>query len=541
MGQWVRRVGAIAGVLVILGAASDTNTQEEPLGAPSKAHIRTRTPSAAEQLSDHDVAVVGEAAPMRVSMEFENARLQDVLKAFSQQTGINLIATHDINDRTVTLYLEDVTVMDALDQILEAGQLTYDRPAGSQIYIVKARPAKASQVVTVTRVYRLKFARIAKSRLARAAEALATFVPQSGGAGGGATSSSVGLGASDVGVDQIIKDLLTDVGEVQVDSRTNSLVVTDVEENFSRIESVLNALDVRTRQLLVESEVLETTISKLKDLGVEWGTGDEGALIQFTPAKRDTLFPFSNWWGNNGFRRLQGGADITPPEILNGTFDTSQAAAVLKALEEDHETKILARPKVITLDNERAVIQLTADQAIGFQSSGQAQTGTTTAEPERTTTGVSLVVTPQINDGGFVTMLVEPSVTKTVISAVTPPQDAGTVVDPKTRTTRAVVRVHDGDTLMIGGLIDRSDTDVVRRVPVLSGIPFLGEAFIKRDKVHSTSELIVFVTPHILRESSEAQSAAIPSDPSLTMRAQEGSPSRQELMERTLERLEKPL
>ncbi|MBI3312393.1 MAG: type II and III secretion system protein [Candidatus Omnitrophica bacterium] len=241
-----------------------------------------------------------------------------------------------------------------------------------------------------------------------------------------------------------------------------------------------------------------------------------------------------------------------------GTLDASQAVAVLQALERDTDTKILARPKVLTLDNESAVIQLSTNQAIGFQSTTGEQTATTTATPERTTTGVVLTVTPQVNKDGFVTMLVEPSVTKVETAKVQPPTKVGgTVVDPKTRSARALVRIRQGETLVMGGLIDRSEQAVLKRVPGLSAIPVLGEAFKNREVDNSASELVVFVTPRIVAEPSEpeavanaspaprslASSAVVrkPTDkerPASVTREREQTKSRQDVMDDALNRLE---
>ncbi|MDP3704065.1 MAG: hypothetical protein Q8R78_06720, partial [Candidatus Omnitrophota bacterium] len=106
-------------------------------------------------------------APARVSMEFESASLKNVLKTFSQQTGINVIASGSIAEQPITLYLEDVTVMDAFDQILSSGNLTYERPLGSEIYIVKPKPPQEQAARTITRIYRIRYARVSSSVLAR--------------------------------------------------------------------------------------------------------------------------------------------------------------------------------------------------------------------------------------------------------------------------------------------------------------------------------------------------------------------------------------
>jgi len=506
---------------------------------------------------DVDVPQSGETSQMLVSMEFQDANLKDVLKTFSQQSGINVIASQEIGDRTITLYLEDVTVMDALDQILAASGLTYERPADSQIYIVKEQPpAEEPKIVTESRVYRLRFARVSSSRLARAVEALGSQTPfeakqlattlgtigTGGGGGGGVGGGGVGGGGAgagttkEIGIDKVIEALLSEQGDVVVDERTNSLVVTDVPDSFPRIEAVLNALDIRTAQILIESEILETTLAKAKELGIQWGTGGTAAgdIATLALGKRSTRFPFGLF-------------DDRAPTAATGatgfstsTLDFASAKALLEAIEKDTDTKILARPKILTLDNESAVIRLTSQQAVGFQTTTGEQTATTTVTPERSTTGVILVVTPQVNEDGFVTMLVEPSVTKVVAAQVTPPSNAGTVVDPKSRSARALVRIRNGETLVLGGLIDRSESETLRRVPILSGIPVLGEAFKDTTIDDSTSELIVFVTPRILTEPAGPQMASAGQAP-FTIREQEPTPSRQELIDEALKRLEPPL
>jgi type II secretory pathway component GspD/PulD (secretin) len=216
-------------------------------------------------------------------------------------------------------------------------------------------------------------------------------------------------------------------------------------------------------------------------------------------------------------------------------LDVSNAKAVLEALEQDSQTKILARPKILTLDNESATIELTSNQAVSFSTTSAPLTQTTSVTAERVQTGVSLIVTPQVNDNGWITMVLEPKVTKTVKAAVSPPSGQGDVVDPKTRTVKTMVRVQQGHTLVLGGLIDRSDEEVVRRIPLVSSIPIIGEAFIHRDTDKSTSELIVFVTPHILQESDvqvSSSSGFVPAPPVPAPQA-----SRQDVMEDALNQL----
>jgi type IV pilus secretin PilQ/predicted competence protein len=553
----LRTILAIAGLCGLLCPAGRA---QEPLGVRMHEEVSPGGEVLPEEIVPGEEPLLGEPVPaMRISMEFQDAGLKDILKAFSKQTGLNLVASPEVQDRPITLYLEDVEVMDALDQLLRVADLTSERPLGSEIYLVKPRPKEEivlepvgppelAEPLTETRVYRLKYARVSTSRLARAAEALGSQTPfeaqqltaatgaggGTGGGGGGGSGGGFGGGGGGekVGVDLVIQELLTPLGKVVVDPRTNSLIVTDVPENFARIEAVLNALDARTAQLLIEAEVLETTLGKVKDLGIEWAAAStEGDVASLTLGSRTTRFPFGS---------LDDGVapTATPTGFGLSTLDFSTFKGVLQALEKDTDTKILASPKVLTLDNESAVIRLTSQQAVSIESLTVSESGNVIQTPERMTTGVILVVTPQVNEDGYVTMLVEPSVARVIASQV-----GKDIRDPRTRSARAMVRIRQGDTLVLGGLIDRSEEDIVQRVPILSGIPVLGELFKNTEKNDTATELIVFVTPRILDEPTGPQLAtAAPgaqepaAAPPLSEREQEGP--RQEIIERTLNRLE---
>ena len=222
------------------------------------------------------------------------------------------------------------------------------------------------------------------------------------------------------------------------------------------------------------------------------------------------------------------------------TLSAESAAASLQALESDTNTKILARPKVLTLDNERAVIKSVVNQAIGFLTTTTGTQGQTqTAQAERHPTGLILVVTPQVNENRRITLLVEPSVTKVVTSTLTPPSNLGnTVLDPKTRSARAIVRIKEGQTLVLGGLIDNSNEETEKRVPIISSIPLIGAAFRDKEVTRSDTELIVFLTPRILEDADGM--AAIASQPSM-LREQEllSSGVQEDAIEHSLDSLEK--
>ncbi len=520
-------------VLADESLSSSSSSQSDP-GGPARSQDSTRSSA------DTD------ASSVRLSMDFQNAALKDVLKVFSQQTGINVIAGEEVSDQTVTLYFEEVSPLDALTQILDAASLTYERPAGSGIYVVKSKPKKPP-ISVQTRVYRLKYARVSSSRLARAIEALGASTPfeaqqltsaaLSAGSSGGSASTTAAVGtitAKEIGVDKVIEKLLTKEGRVTVDERTNRLIVTDIPENFPHIEAVIKALDVDTAQILIDAELLETSVQTLDNLGFQWAAQTtNGDLFKFTPGSaRTARFPFGIFG--------EGIAPTNPTRFGLSTLDFTSAQGILQALHRDTNTKLLARPKVLTLENESAVIRLTSREVIGFTVTSTS-TGTTTATPERTTTGVILTVTPQLNMDGYITMLVEPSVTQVVSASVQPPTSVGgTVVNPETRSARSLVRIRDHETLVLGGLINHNDTTTLRRVPILGDVPVIGEAFKNRVKTGTNTELVVFITPHIVSQPMGTQVASLVSPAPFPVREQDYAAPRQAVIEQTLKRLEHP-
>ncbi|MFC1623868.1 secretin N-terminal domain-containing protein [Candidatus Omnitrophota bacterium] len=419
--------------------------------------------------ADTDYTVSSKAGPSldnMVSMDFQDADLKTVLKIFSQQAGLNFVASQNIQDRTLTLYFDNVTVEDALSHIMNANNLIYEQRSGSNIFIVKesGRPP----IETVTKIYELKYAQLTK--------------PPDEDDGGGSDDEE-----EEAEILEVIRDLLSDGGTLVVDKRSNSLIVTDVPSQFTLIEDVLLRLDVRTRQVMIEAEVIETTTTVADRLGMDW-TGGFGV---YAGSDLATKWPFK-------------GALIDKDLITtDGTMKFSGMGFTLRALLSDSDTRILARPKVLTLNNEKAVIKLTSETAVASitTSAGEGSGATVSTSAERIKTGITLEVTPQINKDGYITMHVEPTVIVPVASATFAGSgNDAKFVDPQTRSTKTTVMVRDGETLVIGGLISRDDTYVFEKIPFLGDLPFLGAAFRYKSKDETDKELLIFITPRIIKE-----------------------------------------
>ncbi len=462
-----------------------------------------------------------------ISMDLQDASLKDVLKILSIQSNLNFVASEAVQERKLTLYMDKVPLKEAMGKIFKANNLTYDLDKEASIFIVKdwGRPG----VETITEVFYLKHATVSSSSLKEEMKNGRTSESASSGAASESSSSSSSSSGSDDedkgkwkvedegGITHSIRKLLSENGSVIEDFRTNSLIVTDVPMRMEVIRKVVASLDISVPQIMLEVEMLDVAKGTVDQMGVNWpqplvtadfsaagrvmnpfgnkGTSGQDTVIDYTSAATSG-FLTSATWGASHFGPVILG-------ILNGQV-------TLDFLRTQTDTKFLARPKILTLNNETAEIKITTNEAIGV-SSVQEGTGTassTTVSAERYETGVSLRVTPQVDiSTGEITMFVFPKVaeastTKSSFAAGSDTTKTYTFVNPEIRSTKSTVRVKDGETIVLGGLIRNQTTTTIKKIPVLGDIPFLGKAFVHKEvSPGQERELLVFITPRIVMDS----------------------------------------
>ena len=416
----------------------------------------------------------------KISMDFQDASLTDVLKIFSKQANLNLISSEDIKNRKVTVYLDNVPVEEALEQILRANSLTYEIKPGSNIYIVK--PIEQPEIELVTRVYPLKHASVESSKI----NTLITVEAED--SSGGSTNNE------DTGIIAVVESILTAHGKVSEDTRTNSLVITDIAANFPIIDQTIARIDVPVPQVLIEVEMLEVAKSNADKIGIKWG---ETPLL-FTGGSKSGAFPFD---GSVPFWDKPSGIDYEDARLTASTMNATGLTATLQFLKSQTDTKNLARPRILTLNNQAAEIKISTDEAIGVQqqtTGGGEGISSSTTEAERVETGVSLVVTPQANlETGMITMAVQP---KVILAKAGNTFGSSTFRDPEERSAKSILKIKSGDTVIIGGLVREEITDVLTKVPVLGDLPIIGKLFRHTNLTSSERELVIFITPHILKD-----------------------------------------
>ncbi len=432
--------------------------------------------------------IVFETEMPKISMDFREADLKDVLKIFSQQANLNFIASTAVENKKITLYFKDVPVDEAIEKLLAANNLTYEKEEGSDIFIVKDKGD--SGIDTVTKVFYLKYARVSNSRLSQEIEDKISSQEEGISTSSATTSEEDNIAAA-------VKKVISSIGRVVEDTRTNSLIVTDIASRFSAIEQTIAKLDIPIPQVMIEIEMLDTNQDVLDELGVKFSN----TALKFTGPSTELSFPY-------GIDKLE---HATRQTTHFGMLSSEALTATLQLLQTHTDTKYLARPRLLTLSNETSEIRITVDEAIGVTTETAAaggSAGSITQTAERAETGILLRVTPQINiNSGEVTMFLETSVTQAKAGTIT--LQGNTLKDPESRATKSTVMVPDGQTVVIGGLIRTDDSQVRKKVPILGDIPFLGAAFRHREGTTKNRELIIFITPHLLRTNAVAMSQAI--------------------------------
>ncbi len=422
-----------------------------------------------------------------VSLDFQDADIRNVLKVLAFKSGVNIVAAPDVTG-IVNIELKDVPWQKALDVILSTYGYGFDRKGN---------------IITVMTVENLKKYRQDSLSL-QAQEPL--------------VSKTYPLNyAKAEDVMKVIDKLISKRGFINFDARTNSIIVRDLESDLELISGVIESIDTVTPQVSIEVKIVETDLNNADNMGIDW-------VLQLSAsgAQMPSVFPFTNnnWFGNGGNSNFTfvpssittlipaTAASTAGPTVVNvptapaptgfayGTLNASQLSATLQVLSTRATTKILSSPRIVTLDNQKAKINIGLqypEATYSFNSStGQQQVTGFTELP----IGVNFEVTPHVNNAGLVTLDLHPQ-----ISALQGTVTVNNNQLPETTNEEAEtnVMVEDGKTLVIGGMITDEKVVTVTKVPVLGDIPWIGKLlFTNTNTTKTRKEVIIFLTPHII-------------------------------------------
>jgi len=406
------------------------------------------------------------------TMDVEGADIRTVLKAISEFSGRNIIIGKDVH-ATVKVSLRNVGWQEALRQILRSNGLDYvddggilrvDDASRLNAEAVERETARAKQMELVP----LETA-IIKLNYANASEMQAS-----------------------------LQSAISRRGQIQVDKRTNSLIVSDLGANIENITKMAQALDSTTPQIEITAKLVDVDAEALRGLGIEW---HEGTKPLFWDGIDDP--------SNPGTKVLPGGGPIhnddysvqvagehhtglsDPTTTLTfGIFkDWASVEGQLQLLEQNRKANIISNPRVTTVDNREAKI------LVGQKIPLIVQDVAGNPVSQLQTIGIQLRVTPHLTQDKKIVMDLHPEVSDLSTQSTV---QGGVIINTSEADTR--VMVDDGQTAVIGGLIRTNDSHVRRGIPLLKDVPLLGVLFRSDNTIKQNRELIIFVTPRLMSD-----------------------------------------
>ena len=451
-----------------------------------------------------------------ISLDLKGMEIRDVLKILSQKSGLNMVADNDVKG-AVSLYVKDVDVMDALDIVVFTNSLAYEQEGTlirimtdkkyeklhgatfkdrTKTEIVKLEHANATSIAAVLSKIKTRIGKVIADdasntivlidnaenvkRMKKAIEEMDVLLVTE--------VFSLDYANAEAVKDKLEKMLSENMGSIKFDERTNKLVVKDTPGKMKEIKKIIEAFDEKTREVTIDAHIIKVTLSDKYSNGIDWSTVATLGDITIEAASNLTT-------------SLTG----TTPSTLTIAKKGGTHSSVLRLLKTFGETDVLSRPRITVTNNEEANILVGAKEVYVTSEVTTTSGGTyhTTDHVQFVDVGVRLSVTPEINKDGYIKMKIKPEVsdtdtTKTV--TLTNPDGSTRSIIPYVTTSEAetTVLVKDNTTIIVGGLMKDTITKYNEKVPFLGDVPILGKLFSSKGTSKEKTELVIFLTPHII-------------------------------------------
>ena len=443
----------------------------------------------------------------KISLDFKDADIHNILRLIGEVSNLNIITSDEVKGK-ITIRLMTVPWDQALDVILSTKNLIkveegniiriatvdnvrkeMDEKQKEEATLIKSLENRENAEELVTEAYRLNYAKA--TDLARVIMGAMIGV-----------AAAPGVGPP--------KPLLSTRGSVRADDRTNTLIIRDTRARIQEVQNILRKLDLPTPQVLIEARVVQAQTAFLRTLGVQWGgsynsvgnryswglTGNNPSAAAgwgFTPTAAGSTTPSTNLIMPSNFvvnfpastaNTPAGGVGISFGKL---TGDLVNLDLRLQMGETDSEVRVIARPKLATLDYKEAIIK--QGEKIPYETTSAAGT-----QVQFIDAVLSLNVTPHVTPDGSILMKVK--VTRDARGSFRSPINQVPSIDNREATTEVLVK--DGETLVIGGIYESTNSEVYQGIPWLMKIPILGWLFKNQELQSTRNELLIFVTPTII-------------------------------------------
>ena len=506
------------------GASTATPPAAPVVSAPESPSTTTSSVTTSTVTTTNETASAAKPQPSELPsiplIQFQDVPITTAIENLARQAEINYLIDPKIGygqpdqngqikaEPTLSIRWENVTAEQALMALLDNYGLQLSEDRKTQIARITAKDPTAPPPL-ITRVIQLKYA---------------------------STSNMV---------DSVQASLTDKRSKVLPDVRTSQLVVVATEREQEALDALINELDKPTRQVLIETKLVEISSNPTTAKGVDWsgtlsaqniyfgnglmqGSSSTTAQIPGTPTTTTfsgghttTTTPSSSQ--QTTLNMVQGAGGIAWNTVSGftpaiGFLNADGVHAVLSFLNATYDAQIVSTPRIVTLDNEMATIEVTMGYPV-ISLSGGTQNSSGSMSITYSNVGTILQVTPRISANDFIWLKVTPSVssflgniTITVPGGQGNPSTSYPVPEFNTRRIDSQVMIPNGNTLVMGGLVQDNPTATYSKVPVLGDIPGLGWAFRSENKSMNKDNLIIFLTPTIIRNADFQQASSAPAD-----------------------------
>jgi len=496
-----------------------TQEPEKENIAPKEEVIQQGT----ETKTEEQTAVIDNLAKSgNVTLDFKEADIRNVLKIISYKAGVNIVTTPEVMGN-VTIRLVDVPWQEALEVILKTSGFAYDRVGNiitvapiEKLTTLKKQEVELSQVQPkVTEVFNLQYI--------DAQDAKKALEPQLSPRGKITVLEVTGQAGWEFGSEDISKRRRINEGRV---SRSKTLIISDMPPILEKLGEILQKIDVRPQQIIIQAKLVEVNHDKIKDFGFSWGMGTEGRTALTTDRTPVTVyywtvdadgypvrktyqdivsmskFPLSS--KGTKVLGMQSIPSVGISELIFQKLTGNEFETVLKALEDKSFANTLSAPHIMTLNNQEASI-LIGNKYPLIKATMSTETGSVTGQSldKYQDIGIQLNVVPQISGKEYINLIVHPAVssysqTVKAVSATGVTMAEYPIIVVREAETQILMK--DGETVVIGGLMKDVKSDQRKGIPILMDIPLLG-FFFRRDYTTTTKvDLLVFLTAHIVKE-----------------------------------------
>jgi len=435
-----------------------------------------------------------------ITLDVKDMEITDVIRMIADQSGLNIITSKNVKG-LVTINLQDIPVEKALEAILTVNNCGFIKEGNIiQAYTLPELNQKEQFSQLSTKVFRLQFIKAVdiKQTLSslKSGRGRMEIEPKTNTIV--VTDIAEGLSAIEKAISEMDKKQETRVyklsyakpvdlqknlqsvipaaeGEFLADDRTNSLVVTASPLLLEKMDTLISNWDKQIPQVLIEAKIMQITLDKSKFLGIDW---------QYQNPEKHTL--------SVGAAGLPIPTSATYVDAFKiGVLAADDYQVTLHALEGSSDANLISSPRIVTLDNTEAKILIGSSEPyeiFHYDAEGHV----TGKEIKFVEVGIKLTVTPKISQDGYITMNIRPEVSTPRVGTAT---DALAI---DTTEANAVMTVKDGNTLVMGGLIKDEKQETVAKIPILGDIPFIKHFFRNTYNKIVKKEIIIFITPKIV-------------------------------------------